>query len=83
MGKPFINFFTLHYVYILAAGLVAFTVIAPYGNIDAIDALFFGISACTESGLNPVDVKDLKTYQQLVLYIIPTISHTWATCITC
>ncbi|EWZ78325.1 hypothetical protein FOCG_17356 [Fusarium oxysporum f. sp. radicis-lycopersici 26381] len=75
MGKPFINFFTLHYVYILAAGLVAFTVIAPYGNIDVIDALFFGISACTESGLNPVDVKDLKTYQQLVIYIIPTISH--------
>ncbi|PTD02476.1 High-affinity potassium transport protein, partial [Fusarium culmorum] len=62
-------------VYILAAGLVAFAVIAPYGNINVIDALFFGISACTESGLNPVDVKDLKTYQQLVIYIIPTISH--------
>ena len=56
-------------------GLVGFAVILPYGNVAAIDAFFFGASASTESGLNTFDVKNLKTYQQLVIYVIPTIAH--------
>jgi hypothetical protein len=49
--------------------------IYPYGNVSAVDAYFFGASASTESGLNTVDVKALKTYQQLVIYIIPVITN--------
>ncbi|KAI8676060.1 Potassium transport protein [Fusarium keratoplasticum] len=75
MWKPSINFFTLHYAYIFLVGLVGFAVILPYGNVAAIDAFFFGTSASTESGLNTFDVKNLKTYQQLVIYVIPTIAH--------
>ncbi|KAI8711047.1 Potassium transport protein [Fusarium sp. LHS14.1] len=75
MWKPSINFFTLHYAYIFLVSLVGFAVILPYGNVAAIDAFFFGTSASTESGLNTFDVKNLKTYQQLVIYVIPTIAH--------
>lgn len=75
MWKPPINFITLHYAWIIFAGLLALVVIYPYGNVSAIDAWFFGASASTESGLNTVDVKDLKLYQQLYLYAIPIITN--------
>lgn len=38
--------------YILSFGILALVVIYPYGNLAAIDAYFFGVSASTESGLN-------------------------------
>ncbi|KAF2868839.1 hypothetical protein BDV95DRAFT_642773 [Massariosphaeria phaeospora] len=44
MWKPPINFITLHWL----------IVIYPYGNMQFVDAYFFGVSASTESGLNPV-----------------------------
>jgi hypothetical protein len=28
-------------------------IVYPYGNLSAVDAYFFGVSASTESGLNP------------------------------
>jgi len=55
--------------------LLALPILAPYGNISVTDAYFFGASASTESGLNTVDVKDLKTYQQLYIYFIPIITN--------
>lgn len=39
-----------------------------------INALFFGVSGCTQSGLNVVDVNNLLLYQQIVLYIVPSIT---------
>ncbi|KAJ3454206.1 hypothetical protein MRS44_018100 [Fusarium solani] len=56
-------------------GLLALPILYPYGNLKAIDAYFFGASASTESGLNTVDVKELKTYQQLYLYFIPIFTN--------
>lgn len=38
--------------YIILAGLSGLLVLLPYGNISAIDAYFFGVSASTETGLN-------------------------------
>ncbi|KAH6675286.1 potassium transporter [Plectosphaerella plurivora] len=70
-----INFITLHYVWIIFCSLLGLVVLYPYGNISAIDAFFFGASASTESGLNSVDLKDLKTYQQLFVYFIPLITN--------
>ncbi|EAA62729.1 hypothetical protein AN5636.2 [Aspergillus nidulans FGSC A4] len=75
MWKISINFILLHWL----------AVFYPYGNVSAIDSYFFGVSSSTESGLNPyanlglyiwvVDLKDLKTYQQLFLYFIPIVSN--------
>jgi hypothetical protein len=77
-------------------GLLALPILYPYGNLEVIDAYFFGASASTESGLNTyvsrknsprvplclvadfwhsVDVKELKTYQQLYLYFIPIFTN--------
>ncbi|KAH8753323.1 hypothetical protein F5883DRAFT_198681 [Diaporthe sp. PMI_573] len=54
--------------WIILCGLLGLVVLTPEGNIAAIDAYFFGASASTESGLNTVDVKALRTYQQVFLY---------------
>ncbi|KAB8079251.1 cation transport protein-domain-containing protein [Aspergillus leporis] len=75
MWKPPVNFITLHYAYILIWGLLGLAILYPYGNMSVIDAYFFGVSASTVSGLNPIDVKALKTYQQLYVYFIPTICN--------
>ncbi|KLJ13157.1 hypothetical protein EMPG_09428 [Blastomyces silverae] len=75
MWKPPLNFITIHYAYIISLSISSLVVLYPYGNLKAIDAYFFGASGCTESGLNTYDVKDLKTYQQLFIYVIPIISH--------
>ncbi|KAK0624020.1 potassium transporter [Immersiella caudata] len=75
MWKPPINFLTLHYAWIIGCGILGLIVIYPFGNVPAVDAYFFGVSSSTESGLNTIDVKALKTYQQLVIYFIPIITN--------
>ncbi|CAG8909512.1 unnamed protein product [Penicillium egyptiacum] len=75
MWKPPINFLALHYAWIITLSILSLVIIYPYGNLKAIDAFFFGASASTESGLNTVDVKSLKTYQQLYIYFIPILGN--------
>lgn len=38
--------------YIVGCSLLSFIAIYPYGNLKAVDAVFFGASGSTESGLN-------------------------------
>ncbi|KAH7386647.1 potassium transport protein 1 [Phaeosphaeria sp. MPI-PUGE-AT-0046c] len=75
MWYPPINFITLHYAYIISFGILAFIIVYPQGNLSAIDTYFFGVSASTESGLNPIDVKDLRLYQQVFVYITPIVTN--------
>ncbi|KAJ6118274.1 hypothetical protein N7471_013741 [Penicillium samsonianum] len=75
MWKPPINFLVLHYAWIITLSVLSLVIIYPYGNLKAVDAYFFGASASTESGLNTVDVKSLKTYQQVYLYLIPILGN--------
>ncbi|KAL2695878.1 hypothetical protein AAEP93_003178 [Penicillium crustosum] len=75
MWKPRIDFLALHYAWIITLSVLSLVIIYPYGNLKAIDAYFFGASASTESGLNTVDVKALKTYQQVYIYIIPILGN--------
>ncbi|KAL4999655.1 cation transport protein-domain-containing protein [Aspergillus recurvatus] len=75
MWKNPVNFILLHYTYIIFLGLLGLAVLYPYGNVSAIDSYFFGVSSSTESGMNPVDLKELKTYQQLFLYFVPIVSN--------
>ncbi|KAL2220435.1 potassium uptake transporter [Thermoascus aurantiacus ATCC 26904] len=75
MWKPRLNFIRLHYAYIVALSIVGMILIYPARNMAAIDALFFGVSAATMTGLNTIDVKDLKLYQQLVIYFIPLLAN--------
>ncbi|KAE8397168.1 hypothetical protein BDV37DRAFT_65926 [Aspergillus pseudonomiae] len=75
MWKPHLNFITLHYAYIIFLSILALVVVYPQRNLRAVDAYFFGASASTESGLNTIDVKELKIYQQVYLYLIPTLGN--------
>ncbi|KAL4974164.1 cation transport protein-domain-containing protein [Aspergillus desertorum] len=84
MWKIPVNFILLHYTYIIFLGLLGLAVFYPYGNVSAIDSYFFGVSSSTESGMNPyvnpvlpilIDLKELKTYQQLFLYFTPIVSN--------
>ena len=45
------------------------------GKLAYIDALLFASGANTQAGLNPVDVNDLNTFQQIVMYIFPMLSN--------
>ena len=56
--------------------------IYPAGNLEYIDALFFGSGCATQSGLNTVDINQLNTYQQAVFYVLtmlatPIFIHTF------
>lgn len=42
----------------------------PNGGLAYIDALFFAAGASTQSGLNTVNINQLNTWQQFVLYVI-------------
>ncbi|KAF4549311.1 putative low-affinity potassium transport protein 2 [Elsinoe fawcettii] len=75
MWKFSFNFISLHYIYIISCALLAFPALQPYGILAGIDTFFFDSSASTESGLNTVDVKELRLAQQIYLYVIPTITN--------
>lgn len=70
-----LNFIKLHYLYMLLLIIISSILIYPSRNMPYIDALYFGASACTQGGLNPVDLNLLNTWQQMVLYIIPMITN--------
>ncbi|KAL5349607.1 low affinity potassium transporter [Pseudogymnoascus australis] len=68
--KPHFTFITVHYFWIIGLAVFGSILIFIPGNIRYIDALFFATGACTQSGLNPIDINLLKLYQQIVLYIL-------------
>ena len=61
--------------WIIGYSLVAFVILSCFGNLKTTDAFLFAGSGCTESGLNPVDMKDLYLAQQIVFYIFPIITN--------
>ncbi|RMD42220.1 hypothetical protein DV735_g2867, partial [Chaetothyriales sp. CBS 134920] len=63
------------HAYILSCCLVSFLLISFYGNVRLVDAFFFGVSSSTGSGLNPIDVKALRGYQQLVTYLFGILTN--------
>ncbi|XHG01482.1 hypothetical protein AWENTII_004863 [Aspergillus wentii] len=75
MWKPPVTFITLHYAYIIFLGILGLVILYPYGNLSAADAYFFGVSTSTVTGLNTVDVKQLKLYQQLFIYFVPLVAN--------
>jgi hypothetical protein len=54
-------------IYIISSALLASLLIYAGKDISYIDALFFATGACTQAGLNPIDVNLLNTWQQAYL----------------
>lgn len=74
-GKPKINFIECHYLYMIGLTVISSILLYPAGGLAYIDAFFFAAGAATQSGLNPVNVNDLCTYQQVVLMLIACIAN--------
>ncbi|PGH09818.1 hypothetical protein GX51_00505 [Blastomyces parvus] len=70
-----LNFLSLHYAYIIACAIACSVVIYPNGNMRYIDALLFGTGSATQSGLNPIDLNRLFTYQQVGLWFVSMITN--------
>lgn len=69
------SFISLHYYYIGAFIIIGSILIYPVRNIRYIDALFFAAGACTQGGLNTVDINTITLWQQIVLYILPLFTN--------
>ncbi|KAI5954570.1 TRK1 [Candida jiufengensis] len=68
------NFRAVHYFYIITLVFVGSILLYPVKTIPYIDVLFFSGGASTQAGLNTVDVNDTSLYQQIILYLIATLS---------
>ncbi|KAK9370441.1 cation transport protein-domain-containing protein [Lipomyces kononenkoae] len=71
--KP--RFLLFHAIFIMASTIIGSIMIYPGGNIAYIDALFLASGASTQAGLNTVNLNDMTTWQQVVLYIIPLFTN--------
>ncbi|XMA11703.1 hypothetical protein WAI453_004494 [Rhynchosporium graminicola] len=84
---PPLNFITLHYAYFIVTCLVVSLVfwLSPIGEaregngkgrIEFVDALFLVVSAMTEAGLNTVNLSEMTTFQQIILFLLIIIGST-------
>ncbi|CAD6452603.1 f2c3a7ca-9e18-4261-9248-8549f93af24e [Sclerotinia trifoliorum] len=73
--SPHFNFITIHYFWIIGITLLGSLCLYIRGGIDYIDALFFASGGATQSGLNTINLNDLNTWQQTVLYLLPIFTN--------
>jgi hypothetical protein len=68
------SFITIHYLYFLVvcfvASLMFWGASTPSKSVSYIDSLFLVLSAMTEAGLNTVNLSQLNTFQQVILFIL-------------
>jgi len=57
--------FLMQDIYIISNTLFGSLMIYAGRDISYINALFFAAGACTQAGLNPIDVNLLNTWQQV------------------
>jgi len=84
---PPANFITLHYAYFILACLATsliFWVSSSSGfNVSYVDSLYLVISAMSESGLNPVNLSQITTWQQVLLWLLMVLGSTiWVSVLT-
>ncbi|KIW99816.1 uncharacterized protein Z518_10744 [Rhinocladiella mackenziei CBS 650.93] len=69
-----ISFINWHYIYFCATCLLASIIFwgssTPDQSVSYIDSLFLCISAMTEAGLNTVNLSQLNTWQQVMLFLL-------------
>lgn len=70
LNQLHLNFILVHYTYIISWGILGSVIVYPGSDISYTDALFLSVGAATQSGLNTVDLNNLRLYQQIVLYFI-------------
>jgi hypothetical protein len=82
---PPLNFITVHYTYFLATCLVTSLIFYgcsdPKFSIGYTDSLFLVVSAMTEAGLNTVNLSQMTTGQQFLLwFLIGIVGYLFLSC---
>lgn len=71
---PPLNFITIHYAYFIAVPLITSIMFwgssKPAYSISYVDSLFLVVSAMTEAGLNTVNLSQMTTWQQVILFFL-------------
>lgn len=71
---PPINFISIHYAYFiivcLFASLIFWGSSNPAHSISYANSLFLVVSAMTETGLNTVNLSEMTTWQQILLFLL-------------
>ncbi|EAS35498.3 trk family potassium uptake protein [Coccidioides immitis RS] len=75
LRMPHLNFIRIHYVYILALSIVGTIILYPIKNMRGIDAFFQAVSGSTVTGLNTVDLKEMRLYQQITVWFLPMLGN--------
>jgi hypothetical protein len=74
---PELNFITVHYFYFILTSLLSAMVFwgssTPKFEVGFTDSLFLCVSAMTESGLNTVNLSEVNTWQQIILFLLTLI----------
>ncbi|WBW73053.1 plasma membrane potassium ion transmembrane transporter Trk1 [Schizosaccharomyces osmophilus] len=72
---PNFGFLAIHYSYIIVLVIICSILLFTGGaKIAYIDALFLASSSVTQTGLNTVNLIDLTTWQQFVIFFFPIVS---------
>lgn len=71
---PPLNFITLHYAYFIGVCLVSSVIFwgssTPPRTVSYIDSLFVVVSAMTLAGLNTINLSEINTFQQFILFLL-------------
>ena len=71
---PPLNFITLHYTYFIGVCILTSIIFwgssTPPRSVTYTDSLFFTVSAMTLAGLNTVNLSELNTFQQFILFLL-------------
>ena len=74
LHSPPLNFITLHYAYFIGvclfSSLVFWGASTPPRSVSYTDSLFLTVSAMTLAGLNTVNLSQLNTFQQFILFLL-------------
>ncbi|EDK45276.1 hypothetical protein LELG_03455, partial [Lodderomyces elongisporus NRRL YB-4239] len=68
------NFRAVHYFYILSCAIIGSILVYPVKTARYIDILFLTSGASTQAGLNTVNLVDLSLYQQIVLFLLASLT---------
>ncbi|SCU99764.1 LAME_0G05336g1_1 [Lachancea meyersii CBS 8951] len=66
----FPNFIAIHYFYIIFMIALGSILMYPVKNYAYIDILFTATGACTQGGLNTININEMTLYQQIVIYLL-------------
>ncbi|KAH0547788.1 hypothetical protein FGG08_000045 [Glutinoglossum americanum] len=70
-----LKFISIHYIYLISLMFMGSVIIFAVGGLRYIDALFFASGGVTQAGLNTVDINQIRTSQQMVLYFVAMICN--------